>query len=254
MRISLIIILLMGWMPGYTQRDQKQEAWAVLQKMADAYRQSASLNFNIMFRYAAEETPGEWLDSLDGRFTLSGQQYRYDINNTETICTGNYVILLYKEDQVMYLAKPAGVGNSSPSAGFAASVISPAAQMENYLKNDSTIRWNLKDLPHQKKVTIEFTVPAVYKRIEYYINKQSGLLEKMINVVRSDQLYDASVRQAVEAGESFAIVEAVYSGYKQGHADNKLFNSERYFKKEGNEYIAVAPYETYKIFLGSSNL
>jgi hypothetical protein len=243
----------MGCMPGYTQRDQKQEAWAVLQKMAATYRQPASLNFHVLFRYAAEETPGVWLDSLDGRFTLNGQQYWYDINNTETICTGKYVILLFKEDQVMYLAKPAGEGNT-PSAGFATAVVSPAAQMENYLKNDSTIHWSLKDLPHHKKVTIEFSVPAVYKRIEYYINKQSGLLEKMINVVRSDQLYDASVRPAVEASESYAIVETVYTGYKQVNIDSSVFNSERYFKKEGNEYITVAPYETYKIFLGTSNL
>jgi hypothetical protein len=254
MRISLIIIFLMrGVLSGYSQPDQKQEAWAVLQKMMHAYRQPAGLHFQVMYRYAAEETPGVWLDSLDGRFSLSGRQYWYDINNIETICTGKYVILLFKEDQVMYLAKPPAEENGS-SAGFAAAVVSPAGQMENYLKNDSTIRWNLHDLPQHKKVTIEFTIPAVYKRIEYFINKQTGLLEKMINVVKSDQLYDASMRQAVEAGESYAVVEAVYTGYKQGNVNSSLFNSERYFKKEGNEYITVAPYENYKIFPGTSNL
>src|SRR5688500_17456300 len=105
MRIILIIIFLMGCIPGYTQRDQKQEAWAVLQKMAAQYKQPAGLDFHIQFRYAAEEKPGVWLDSLDGRVIISGQQYWYDINNTQTICTGKYVIHLFKEDQVMYLAK-----------------------------------------------------------------------------------------------------------------------------------------------------
>ncbi|HUP12793.1 MAG TPA: hypothetical protein VM187_11285 [Niastella sp.] len=254
MRIVLIMILLMTIMPGaYTQPGQLREAGAMLQKLAAAYQQPGGLQFSVLFRYAAEATPNNWLDSLNGRVSLNGQQYWYDINNTTTVCTRNYIILLFKEDQVMYLRKPA-TGESATAPGMTGTVMSPMSQTESFLKNDSTIHCTVNDGRHQRIITITFTNPSVYKRIEYYINKRTGLLEKMINVVRTDQLYDPSVRPALETGESYAVVEAVYSGYQPGITDSNVFNSERYFKKEGSAYVTVAPYENYKIFLGSSNL
>jgi hypothetical protein len=76
----------------------------------------------------------------------------------------------------------------------------------------------------------------------------------MINVVRSDQLYDAAVQHMVDAEQSYAIVEAVYSNYRPENVDDGLFNISRYFKKEGDDYITVAPFDMYKIFLGTPNL
>ena len=266
MRMSLIIIFLMGWLQQtYAQPDKKQEAWAVLQKLASVYAKATHLSFNVTYRYAAEETPGTWLDSLSGRFKLNGNQYWYDINNTESICAGGYLILLFKEDQVMYLAKPsAPVGENTPIytsgdgkmplANPATAIPGVVNQFENLLKNDSTIRCHVKEINNQKRVTIEFTVPAIYKKIEYYINNKTGYLEKMINVVRSDQLYDASVQHLVDADQPYAIVEAVYSNYRPENVDDSLFDINRYFKKEGNDYVTVAPFDTYKIFLGTPNL
>lgn len=272
MRMSLMIIFFIGCMQAApAQHDKKQEAWAAIQKLADVYGKATRLSFNVTYRYAAEEAPGTWLDSLNGRFKLNGNQYWYDINNTESICAGGYLILLFKEDQVMYLAKPAepaplniaGGPTSSlktvaeeklPMTNPAMAVMSAANQFEKVLKNDSTIRCSVKEINNQKRITIEFTVPATYKKIEYYINNKTGYLEKMINVVRSDQLYDASVQHLVDAEQSYAIVEAVYSNYRPENVDDGLFNISRYFKKEGDDYITVAPFDMYKIFLGTPNL
>jgi hypothetical protein len=271
MRMSLMIIFFIGCLQAVqAQPDKKQEAWTVLQKLADVYGKATRLSFDVTYRYAAEEAPGTWLDSLNGRFKLHGSQYWCDINNTESVYAGGYMILLFKEDQIMYLAKPSVAplnppgGGKSPlytSAEGKSPVVNPVtavpgavSQFENLLKNDSTIRCHVKEINNQKRVTIEFTVPALYKKIEYYINNKTGYLEKMINVVKSDQLYDASVQHLVEADESYAIVEAVYSNYRPGNVDDNLFNINRYFKKEGNDYITVAPYDMYKIFLGTPNL
>ena len=154
----------------------------------------------------------------------------------------------------MYLAKPSDP-SLNPSMAISATVVPGAAtQFENLLKNDTTIRCSIKELNNQKRITIEFTIPATYKKIEYYINNKTGYLEKMINVERSDQLYDASVQHLVDAEQSYAIVEAVYANYRPGNVDDNLFDVNRYFKKEGDDYITVAPYDTYKIFLGTPNL
>lgn len=272
MRMSLMIIFFIGSLHvAQAQPDKKQEAWAAIQKLADVYAKANRLSFDVTYRYAAGEAPGVWLDSLSGRFKLNGNQYWYDMNNTESICAGGYLIFLFKEDRVMYLAKPAAPATLNiaegptsslktaaeeklPTTNPAIAVMSAANQFENVLKNDSTIRCSIREINNQKRITIEFTVPATYKKIEYYINNKTGYLEKMINVVRSDQLYDASVQHLVEADQSYAIVEAVYSNYRPENVDENLFNINRYFKKEGDDYITVAPYDMYKIFLGTPNL
>lgn len=255
MRVSLMIIFFIGCLQAaQAQYDKKQEAWAAIQKLTDLYSKASHLSFDVSYRYAAEEAPGTWLDSLNGRFKMNGSRYWYDINNTESICAGGYLILLFKEDQVMYLAKPAEASLDPSGINQATVVPGTVSQFENVLKNDTTIRCSVKEINNQKRITIEFTVPATYKKIEYYINSKTGYLEKMINVVRSDQLYDASVQHLVDAEQSYAIVETVYSNYRPENVDDSLFNISRYFKKEGDDYITVAPYNMYKIFLGTPNL
>lgn len=255
MRMSLMIIFFIGCLQvAQAQYDKKQEAWAAIQKLADVYARASRLSFDVTYRYAAEEAPRTWLDSLNGSFKLNGHQYWYDVNNTESICTGDYMVLLFKEDQVMYLAKPSDASLNASGAIPATVVPGAATQFESVLKNDTTIRCSIKEINDQKRITIEFTNPTTYKKIEYYINNKTGYLEKMINVVRSDQLYDASVQHLVDSEQSYAIIEAVYANYRPGNVDDNLFDVNRYFKKEGNDYITVAPYDTYKIFLGTPNL
>lgn len=255
MRMSLMIIFFIGCLQvAQAQYDKKQEAWAAIQKLTDVYGKASHLSFDVSYRYATEEAPDTWLDSLNGRFKLNGSQYWYDMNNTESICAGGYLILLFKEDQVMYLAKPAGASLNPSGVNPASVVPGVVSQFENVLKKDTTIQCSIKEINNQKRITIEFTVPATYKKIEYYVNSKTGYLEKMINVVRSDQLYDASVQHLVDAEQSYAIVETVYSNYRPENVDDSLFNISRYFKKEGDNYITVAPYNMYKIFLGTPNL
>ena len=247
MRLLLIITLLMVcWRPGFAQQNT-EAVWTEMKKLAAVYSNTARLSFDVMYRYAAAENPGVWLDSLNGRYKLNGTRYWYDINNVESIRTDKYVILLFKEDQVMYLSKP-----KDPAAG--GTPVSPGEQMESFLKNDSAIQCSMQETKNQKKITIDFKVPGVYKRIECYISKQTGFLEKMVSWVRSDQLYDASVRPMVDAEGSYSIVETVYSNYKPNSFDDTLFSSERYFKITGNELMTVAPYDMYKIFKGDPNL
>jgi hypothetical protein len=67
-------------------------------------------------------------------------------------------------------------------------------------------------------------------------------------------LYEASVRSLVEASNAYAVVECLYTNYRQENSGKDLFDAARYFKKEGNEWVTVAPYDNYKIFIGTPNL
>jgi hypothetical protein len=251
MKMPIVIsLLLLITRPGFSQRDQKQHAIEELQKLTSLYKNTNRLSFDVTYRYAAEENADAWLDSLSGHCRLSGARYWYDVNNMESIRTDQYVILLFKEDQVMYLARPKGALEDDAGAAMA----NPAAQLEAFLKKDSTIICEVSHDKAHKKITINFSEPGVYKRIEYYTNRKTGYLEKMKSWVRTDQLYDASVQHLVEANNNYAIVEAVYTNYKLGAFEENFFSTENYFRKDGDEYVTVAPYQTYKIFQGTPNL
>jgi hypothetical protein len=249
MRTLIVICFLGGFLQaGYAQYGNKQDVLTELQKLAGVYKNALRLSFDVTYRYSAADKPGDWLDSLSGHCKLSGNKYWYDINDIESVCTDKYVILLFKEDRLMYLAR------SGAASATGAAMASPASQLESFLKNDTAILCSVKEEKAHRKITIDFTTPGMYKRIDYYVNRQTGFLEKMVSLVSSDQLYDEAVRSLVDEDGTYALVEAVYSNYRQGSFDDTLFSSELYFKKEGDEYITVAPYDMYKIFQGTPNL
>jgi hypothetical protein len=76
----------------------------------------------------------------------------------------------------------------------------------------------------------------------------------MVNIVESRELYDPSVRSLVAGNSSYAIVETDLTNYREGAFEDSELDPGRYFKKVGKEYVSVAPYESYKIFLGTPDL
>src|SRR5687768_7596976 len=129
-----VLFTLLGTLLCFTIQAQKQEALQLMQKMTDTYQQAAGLSFEVQFRYASETAPNAWLDSLTGRFIINGTQYWSDIDNTETISTGEYTITLFRDDQLMYLTK-------APNADHPMAALTGSA----LLQNDSTIQWRLED-------------------------------------------------------------------------------------------------------------
>jgi hypothetical protein len=76
----------------------------------------------------------------------------------------------------------------------------------------------------------------------------------MISLVKSDQLADPSIPVDPGTTTTYSIVEAVFEHYRVKSFDEKAFDTARYFRMEGKDYVAMPPYDTYKIFLGSPNL
>ena len=230
----------------YAQERPDEEVKSALRKLATGYQRATNLGFDVLYRYAAESEPSVYRDSLSGHFKLQGNRYWCELDNTESVGTPDFNIMLFKDDKLMYLSRRA------PSA---ANPLNQLAMVDSFLlagkKNMVCSMMHTRD---QDIATIEFTEPVVYKRITWYIDKKSGFLQKMVSVVQAGQLYDAQVRSQIEDPATWAIVEAVYSNYRQQPFDETLFDSSRYFKKVANGYVTVAPYEDYTIFLGSVGL
>ena len=103
--LLFIVIALLLKMFSYSQ-DAKEEAIAALKKMGDQYRNSGYLSFDVKYRYASEEEPEKYLDSLEGNFKLNGSNFWYMLDNTSAMYNGQYAVAVYPQDNIIYLSKP----------------------------------------------------------------------------------------------------------------------------------------------------
>jgi hypothetical protein len=216
MKKSMILFFLLGIAGSAVHaQDEKKQALRLLQQLATTYKNTTHLSFDVQYRYAAESTPG----------------------------ANDYVIMLFREDKVMYLAKP-GAGKTTH----------PVAMIDSLLVNSAGMALQLTD--NKQWTTITFTFPPAYpcKKMEYVIDKKTGWLVKTVNVVRSEEMYEAAARPFIEGAVTYAVVEASYTNYQKDGFDDSVFDNDRYFKKQGAEYVTVTPFDTYKIFLGTPNL
>jgi hypothetical protein len=218
------------------------ESKQLLQKVADKYRNAAHLSFDIAYYYAANKTPVVYLDSLQGHFKMNGSHYWFEVAGTESLYSDQYAMVLYKDDKLMYLTKPT------------ASITNPVASLDDFLKADTLYTCSVTHEKQFDKLAIDFKARGAYKRTEYFIDTHTGFITRMVSWVRSELLYDPSAIPAIDQANAYSIVEMQFSHYQENSFDDKVLDTAQYFKKEGNEYVTVAPYETYKIFIGSPNL
>lgn len=250
-KIILLVCLIVAGLPfrGRGQDEATAKATAAMHRLAEKYQQARLLSFDILYRYAAEGKPGEYQDSLHGQYKLHGSRYWSALDNTESVYDGRLLAMLFKEDSIIYLAKPGGVlPVSSPSAG-------PGGAIDTFLLHNKGSQCSYTATPDEELITMSFAGTGPYKKITWQVNRKTGYLDKMTSLVRSDQLYDPTVRaQVTDAASTYVVVETLYSNYRQGAFDENIFDLGKYVKKEGDAWMTVAPYERYKVFLGSTGL
>jgi hypothetical protein len=244
-KILLGIIFTGGLLKAPAQQSsEKQRAVSLLQTVAQRYQGHNGLHFLVRYRYASEAKPSDWLDSLKGDFTIKDGLYRYSLDSTEYIGGKDVSVILFKQDQLMYLAK----GNKGIPQG------NPLALLDSLLLKNDNIDCRVEETKDRQAIILSFRPGQKTKRIEYVVDKATGYVMKMISVVSARELYDPSVQEKVENDNTYAIVETSFMNYRQAGPAEKEWDLTRLFKKEGKEYIPLPPYETYKIVLGSPDL
>jgi hypothetical protein len=241
----LILIVMLSWTcASLAQADTRNAAVSAIRQLTQHYRKIPLLGFDVEYRYAAEAKPAVYLDSMKGSVKLSGNRYWYQLDSTEVLYGDKYVVAIYPEDKIMYLSKP-----SSQAAAM-----NPMALLDSLLFKAPGLQYSLTSSPNQQIVTVRFEKSSSYKKIDYYINTRTGFLSKMVSTVNAEQLYTPEAQSKLSGEKTFAIVETCFTNYREQALDETVFDTGRYFKKEGQEYITVAPYNIYKIFLGNPGL
>lgn len=246
-----------GWAQANTQQpaDGADKAISVLRHMAAKYQEAQYLSFDILYRYAAADKPALYLDSLKGQYKLHGSRYWSLIDNRESVYDNNLLVVRFEEDSVLYISAPALQGGERGQQQGPAGQAGTLAILDTMLFANKDARCAYTETDSEQLISMRFEEPAPCRLITWHINRTTGLLTKMISQVRSEQLYDPSVRSLIsDTGVSYVIVETIYSNYRQGAFTDSVFDHGKYIKKQGGDYVAAPPYERYKVFVGTPGL
>lgn len=249
MRVAIIIFMIGMCLGNFSfdtmaQLTDKQKASEIFRHVDQQYRSKPNLHFSILYRYAAEDKPSVYLDSLSGECTLNGDQYLYRLDSTEFIGDKHLTMVVYREDKTIYLTKPSG----AKVAG------NPVAQIDSLLLKNDSIRCQVTENAEEQTIRLVFPAGGVVREMRYVIDRATGYIIRMVNIVPASELYDPSVRSRVEGPATYAVVETLYEHYRQESLAAGALDPARYFKKEGTAFIALAPYETYTIIPANSGL
>ena len=220
---------------------------SLLKQMRAGYDSIPDLSFDVSYTYTKQNAPGDILDSLSGRMQASNKQYHWSISNTEMIANSKYVIMLFKEDKLMYITRP-----GSQNMNF-----DPLARLDSSLFLLKGLQCLMGTKKNSTTVALNFPESSSYKQVELDIDKNTGFITHSRFVVKQDALqdfgdFDNNIDKVTD--NSYCVIEARYYNYSKDSISASLFSEVNYFKRSGSEFSTVAPYNDYKIFIGSPDL
>lgn len=225
------------------QTTSKEKVIEAIKDLSEHYQNAPSLSFDVGYKYSDELTPGLFRDSLKGSFKMSKDAYWYSLDNTESVGNKDFLVMLFKDDKVMYISKPSTISRT----------VNPVALFDSLLMNRKEISCALAESKDEKKISFIFTAGQKYKRIEYYVSNKTGFVTRMVYIIQTKELLDAS-DPGSDGLSPYAIINVSFTNYQTGGFDKTELDLAKYFMKDSNGYRVTAAYDSYKIFLGSTNL
>ncbi|WP_145670321.1 hypothetical protein [Chitinophaga polysaccharea] len=227
-----------------SQQDNHLDEMATVLKDIQLAYQKHPLSFEVKYTYANEHTPRVVLDSLEGKVCMAGADYRYILDNTEMVRTGNYSVVVFKEDKLLYLGK-------TTTDTLAASPLQP---LQDMARQAGVRHCEVMYKKHRKTLQVDFQDGLPYRHIEMTLDTLSGYLLQMRYIVKTTLLIAPGASEEVgKEYEEYALVVADFHHYQPLAAEKDLFDERSFFVKKGNEVFPAAAYADYKIFIATPN-
>jgi len=243
----LFSCFLITCMPAIAQEvSQLNKVTEQMKLLRESY-DTRPVSFDLRYVYSNEHTPADILDSLSGNIIMDSTNYRCILDNTETISNGKYNIILFKEDQVMYLSKGTATNATQD----------PLQTIQTVLEKSGASGCTITNNKRNKVIHIDFVPGGACKQIEMVIDTVARRLLSMEYIVRTSQLMEipgATGSEQPEGYEEFARVRADFYNYRFLLPDKSRFDERTFFYKEGDTFKTTAAYSSYKIFIATPNL
>lgn len=220
-----------------SQSATKEDVIKKMEELARKYKGADHLSFDVKYRYAAEQQPTKYLDSMQGSFRLNGTNYWYQLDNTEFVANDSMMLTVFKEDKVIFIN-----GTSITQSAM------PTAVLDSVLLMNQYNAINITQNKQEELIQVDFAPGFMYKNVQYVIDAKTGFLKKVIATIHSVEMYDPAVKEMFENKNEFGILEMVFSNYRTKSFDKTAFSSEKYLRKSGTEVRAGAAYSDYRIY------
>lgn len=223
-----------------------QPVMDAIKELKTVYDGSSNLSFNISYTYANENTPDQILDSISALIQISNNRYHMVIGPTETIANNRYAIMLFSEDKIMYITKPA---STMPD-------IDPMSKIDSSLLAMKGLQCSVTEKKQEKIIKIDFSGGSQYKSIQLFMDSRTGFLAKAQFIVKAETISDNQFENLknTNTGNGYAVIEANYFGYKSTVVNDSVFNETKYFIRDDKNFRTTMEFKDYKIFIGSPNL
>lgn len=220
-----------------SQSEAKEEAIKKMEGLAEKYKASDYLSFDVTYRYATEQQPNKYVDSLKGSFKLNGTNFWYQLDNTEFLSNDSVLLTVFKEDKLIII-KGTPVTQSAM----------PTAILDSVLLMNQYSGVNITQNKQEETIQIDFAPGVMYKNVKYVIDTKTGLLSRVIATIRSSEMYDPAVKEMFSDKNEYGILELLFTNYKTRSFDKTAFSAEKYLKKSGNELKAGGAYSDYRVY------
>jgi hypothetical protein len=200
--------------------------------------------FDIKYLYSNEHTPEKVLDSLKGSIEMSGSDYHYQLDSTETIHNSKYSIVLFKEDKVMYLS---GASEQVPTPD-------PLQSMQSILEKSGVTGCTVSNEKGKTIIRFVFAAGGPCKQMKIVADTVKNHLLSMEYILKTALLKDAQDDTEMEGYEEYALVSTTFYNYHDLQPDASRFDDKAFFYKESTEFKVMPAYEAYKIFVATPNL
>jgi hypothetical protein len=237
--LGVSVVLLKG-------QDSTADLNGFIRRVQKAYNQAAYLEFKIKYDYANAGTPGQILESMAGEVEMDKGRSRLFIDGTETVLTGKYAIQVLPESKTIYISSAAKM-----------TMPNPVSMLDSIFAHIHGVRSTLRHQDQTDILVLDFPPGQGYTRLAMTIESHTGYFKKITYSLStkglvSQEMIDRPGNPAPyqDRGE----VTILFSDYRQGHFDDKLFREENFFTKMGDRFEPAVKYRDYHIFLASSNL
>ncbi len=246
-KTGLLVWMICFWASANAQRDINKDVFLKdMSLLKESFFKGGNVSFDMTYYYSNEHTPKRYTDSVKGKIEIEGKKSRIVMDNTETISTGKYTIILVKEDKLMYLAK---------SIDSLKEQLNPLAAMDSIFSKIAGLAYHVTTTGKQKNYILEFPPGYPCKKMEIVVDEKMHRVVKTTSTVKTaDVLQDPGSYNNGDKFEAYTNIETRFTNYRFGAVDTTPMNEGYYFAKEGNDFKVSSLYKGYTIYKGMKGL
>lgn len=218
-----------------------------MQKVQQAYKSASYLSFHVVYRYANQDKPQQYIDTMTGEVAIDKNRMRFTIENMETVTNDAYTIQIDNDEKLISLSAP------QP-----AQMNDPVAMLDSALAHFEGILAGVNYDKGVATLTLLFPPGQTYKRVIMVINEKTGFFQQVVYELYTEGLVEKD--QLIGQGnnglyQTEGRIEILFSGYRQGRFTDELFDESKYINRLAKgQYQPAEKYKDYQVFLASPKL